>query len=261
MKILFVAANPLDTGRLALDEEIRAIERKTAGSPFASQMEFIAIWAARPDDLLQAVNDHAPAVIHFAGHASASWLSFVGNNRRAQRVTKEAILRLIDLQAAASVRAVVLNACYSSELAAAIERKVGCAVGMTGRWCDEQASLFSSSFYRAIGFGGTIEEAVEQGCASILLEGLTGADNVRLHCDGERARSRLLGAPQFDAPEESEPASRPRNEIPLFNESECAEYVDKLLKRSGGRAALTFIDVDGVLVVLGQVGAGVGVSR
>lgn len=257
MKILFVAANPLDTGRLALDEEMRAIERKIAGSPFAARMSFAATWAARPDDLLQAINEHVPTVIHFAGHASVSALELVSDTGRAQPVPNEAILRLMSLESTASVRAVVLSACYTSELASEIGRRVGCAIGMTGRWGDTQAPLFSAAFYRAIAFGATIREAVEQGCTSLLLEGLHGTDGIRLHCDEQHAQIRLLGGQALESGRRSPLRA---SAIPLLGKSEGADYAAELLARTGrsGLASLTYIDVDGLLGINAVYGEHVG---
>lgn len=254
MRILFVAANPLDTGRLALDEEMRAIQRKVAASPHNDRIEFVAVWAARPDDLLQAINEHRPTVIHFVGHASARGLIAVGKNRRARLIVNEALLRLLALETASSVRLVMLNACYSADLAEQIERNGGCAVGMSERLDDEAAAAFSSSFFRAIGFGATIREALEQGCASILLEGFDGAKDVRLHGDDRVAHSRLL--PRPDPPRSVRPVDH-RDSVPLLDEVDATAYLAERLA-DAQHAFLLFMDVDGLLGINMVYGEQVG---
>ncbi|WP_107489284.1 diguanylate cyclase domain-containing protein [Streptomyces sp. cf386] len=279
VKVLLVAANPLDTGRLALDEEMRLVQERTEQSPYAAEIEFVPVWAARADDLLREINRHAPTVLHFSGHSSLNSIDLVGTDRRAQPVSREAVLRLLGLDAARSVRVVLLNSCYSAEMAKDIAHTGRCAIGTIEQWGDEQAALFSASFYRALGFGATLKEAVEQGCTSILLEGYTGADDIRLHGDevdedgtegaggadgADGSAMRLVGPAAHDAGRRAARAQssgirdgQPAEPIPLFNESECADFVTKSL--AGARsAALTYLDVDGLLGINDVYGEHVG---
>ena len=57
IKILHVSANPQGTTQLGLDEEVREIEAKIRASEHRDVIEFITKWAARPDDLLQALSN------------------------------------------------------------------------------------------------------------------------------------------------------------------------------------------------------------
>lgn len=66
--VLFLAANPRDTSWIGLDEEIRLVEQKLRASEHRDAVALKAAWAVRPDDLLQALNQHRPHVVHFAGH-------------------------------------------------------------------------------------------------------------------------------------------------------------------------------------------------
>ena len=51
--ILFLAANPLGTDRLALDEEARAIQEELERSGYRDRFELVTRWAVRPLDLLR----------------------------------------------------------------------------------------------------------------------------------------------------------------------------------------------------------------
>src|SRR4051812_30046366 len=68
--ILFLAANPNGTDRLALDEEARAIEDELARSGHREQFEFVTRWAVRPLDLLHHLQKLKPTVVHFSGHGA-----------------------------------------------------------------------------------------------------------------------------------------------------------------------------------------------
>src|SRR5689334_10296929 len=66
--ILFLAANPRGTSRLALDRESRAIHMELQRSVHRNRFEFVTRWAAEPNDLLRELRELAPTVVHFSGH-------------------------------------------------------------------------------------------------------------------------------------------------------------------------------------------------
>jgi hypothetical protein len=70
-KILFLAANPLGTDRLALDREARAIQVELERSGFRDRFELVTRWAAEPLDLLRELRKLKPTVVHFSGHGTA----------------------------------------------------------------------------------------------------------------------------------------------------------------------------------------------
>jgi len=172
VKILFLSANPLNMRRLSFDEEIRAIKEKIRASEHRDHLEIISEWAVRPDDLLQALNEHKPHVVHFSGHGSATKeIILCDACGKAKPVTKEALMSLFQTLRD-NIRIVILNACYSKAQAEAITKCIPCAIGMNKEIGDDAAITFASSFYRAIGFGRSVKEAFEQGIAALLLEGI-----------------------------------------------------------------------------------------
>jgi hypothetical protein len=69
--ILFLAANPCDTGRLALDREARAIHVELKRSGYRDRFDFVTRWAAEPLDLLRELRELRPTIVHFSGHGAA----------------------------------------------------------------------------------------------------------------------------------------------------------------------------------------------
>ena len=55
--ILFLAANPHDTGRLALDREARAIHAELKRTGYRDRFDFVTRWAAEPLDLLRELRE------------------------------------------------------------------------------------------------------------------------------------------------------------------------------------------------------------
>ena len=109
--VLFLAANPVELRSLQLDEECRAIEDKIRAARFREKLRFRSRWAARPDDLLQALHEDDPAVLHFSGHgAGAPGLCFLAEDGGVFYVNSDGLGQVIRA-AGDSIQLVVLNAC------------------------------------------------------------------------------------------------------------------------------------------------------
>jgi len=172
VKILFLAANPSGTDPLALDQEAREIEAKIRASKHRDSLELITKWAVRPDDLLQYLNQHRPHVVHFSGHGSPSDEIILNDEHGQPKPVSKAALQKLFRVLKDNIRVVVLNACFSRPQARAIVGEIDCAIGMTKAIGDQAAITFAASFYRAIGFGRSVQEAFDQGVAALLLEGI-----------------------------------------------------------------------------------------
>jgi len=111
--ILFLAANPPNTSRLRLDEEVREADE---GVRRAKKRELFVLqqkWAVRPDDLRRAMLDYEPHIVHFSGHgAGQDGIVLENNDRLSKPITTEALKGLFELFS--EVECVLLNACYGS---------------------------------------------------------------------------------------------------------------------------------------------------
>ena len=197
IKILFVSANPPGTTPLKLDDEVRQINTKIRASDHRESIEFVTIWAARPDDLLQYLNEHRPHIVHFSGHGSATeQIILLDNDGSAKPVSKAALVALFRTLKR-NIRVVVLNACFSQPQAEAITGEIDCAIGMTRAVGDKAAIVFAAAFYRAIGFGESVQNAFDQGRAALLLEGIPEDKTPALMCrEAMRAEDIVLINPQ-----------------------------------------------------------------
>ena len=174
IKVLLVSANPRRTTALNLDEEVREIEIKVRAAKYRDSIEIITKWAARPDDLLQSLNQYKPHVVHFSGHgSSAEEIILLDRDGNPKPVSKEALVSLFRTLKD-NIRVVLLNACFSQPQASAIIEEIDCAIGMQRAIGDDAAITFAASFYRAVGFGRSVKDAVDQGKTALLLEGIPG---------------------------------------------------------------------------------------
>lgn len=173
IKTLFLAANPKQTNQLALDEEIREITQKIRMSEGRDLLDVISSWAVRPDDLLQYLNEYKPQIVHFSGHGSSNGeLILVDNIGNAKPVSPEA-LKALFITLKDNIQIVILNACYSRIQGEAINEVIDYVVGMNKAIGDEAAIVFAASFYRALGFNRTVQEAFDQAKTALLLEGIS----------------------------------------------------------------------------------------
>lgn len=174
--ILFLAANPSATPRQSLDDEAREIDTKIRAAKHRDAFNLITQWAVRPDDLLDAFNRYHPQVVHFSGRGNdQSELLLSGRDGQPQPVAKSALADLFRVLGQ-SVRVVVLNFGDSRPLAAAIAEHVDCVVGMRRAISDRALRYFAAAFYRALAFGRSVDNAFEQGRASLGVEGTGESD-------------------------------------------------------------------------------------
>jgi hypothetical protein len=178
LKVLFVCADAsVGAGYgLRIDEEMRAVQERVRASDYRDAVEFAFAPAARPLDLIQALNIHRPHAVHFSGHGTQEGtLHFVGDDGRVRPVSP-ALLADVFRKVRGRVRLVVLNACSSRPVAQAVTEVVDCAVGMSKPILDDAASTFSAAFYGALGFALSVREAFDQGTLAIGLQDQPGAE-------------------------------------------------------------------------------------
>ena len=72
VKILFLAANPEGTTPLRLDREMKEIDEQLGHSAHGDQFHIEQRWAVRTQDLMRALLDVEPQIVHFCGHGEGA---------------------------------------------------------------------------------------------------------------------------------------------------------------------------------------------
>jgi hypothetical protein len=176
IKILFLASDPADISRIRLGQEVRQIEEKIQLALYRDRFELIPQFAVRIDDVQQALLRYRPHIVHFSGHGSeTSGIILENNSGMSKAMSKEALANLFSILKN-NIRVVVMNACYSRVQADSISQEIDYTVGMNTTIGDQTAIIFSSSFYRALGFGETVRSAFELARNSIMSEGIPEKD-------------------------------------------------------------------------------------
>ena len=172
MTVLFLAANPVVTDRLGLDEEAHLILEMIRKSEYRDSIRFVSRWAVRPMDVLQAINEEKPTVVHFSGHGAPNGDIALQNDAGGVKCVTPTAMTSAIATAADSVRLVFFNSCFSEEQARSVVSNIDVAIGMRVSIGDEAARVFAAQFYSAIGFGKDVDMAFKQGKAALLLEGI-----------------------------------------------------------------------------------------
>jgi CHAT domain len=170
--ILILTANPKDTSRLRLEQEVRDIEEGLQRAKNRDQFVVKSMFAVRPRDIQRAMLDINPSIVHFSGHGTGDeGLVFEDETGSAKLVDGEALAGLFALFAE-QVECVVLNGCYSEVQAEAIAQHINYVIGMKQAIGDKAAIEFAVGFYDALGAGRTVEFAHKLGCVAIRLAGV-----------------------------------------------------------------------------------------
>ncbi len=209
--ILVLSANPLTSDRLGLHKEEDIIRSSLANGGTHANLNVQCMRAVRSDDLQRLLVYHNPTIVHFGGHGTKSGeIILEESDGSAHPVSASALAGLFRI-ASPRTQCVVLNACYSAELADELHKSVDCIVGMSRAIADEDALKFAEGFYLGIGSGKDYESAFEMGRNRIELANLPGVETPHFIRDQP-----VVVRPAF-GPHRSDPMELDREkDVPLY---------------------------------------------
>lgn len=212
LRVLFLSAWSADPGGIGLDHELREITKKLRESEFRDLITWQQMTAVGLPDVIDGLSGYSPHVLHLTGHGRRDAILLTDDGDGARPVSGDTLAAVFEALEG-SIRLVFLNACYSAEHARAIVRHVDFVVGMGWQINAEVASAFASSFYLALGFERSVEQAFKTARASLMLEGIpadskprlivrpgTGSGHALLGPGARRARTAELAGPLVALP-------------------------------------------------------------
>lgn len=151
--VLMFTASPLDAGRMRLEAEQREISDriKLIDKPKV-KLEFALRQATRTKDILPHVLNSDAEVFHFSGHGTPTGLVFETDEGSAKMVSGSVVAGHVGSMSKPVV-CVVLNACYSANLAAAFLSFASVVIGCDDTIDDDAAITFTTAFYIAMACG------------------------------------------------------------------------------------------------------------
>lgn len=170
LKILYLAANPINTTQLRLDQELRDIQHALRLATHRHLFEVHDAWAVRIEDMRRAMLDFEPDIVHFAGHGGSNGIYLEDRSGRALAIPGDALQGFF--ANFPSVQCVILNACFSDDVARAISQVVPYVIGMSATAADVASIVFAVAFYDVLGAGSTYDRAYSVAANAVQLERL-----------------------------------------------------------------------------------------
>jgi len=179
-RILFLSANPWTTSRILVDEEAREIFERIQEGPYRDKFELHKHAATRTVDLQRLLLTYRPHIVHFSGHGSKRQKIILGGTPgRGKTVDQRGLADMFALYSA-HLRLVLLNACFTKTQALSISQVIDYSVG-TGKGIGDKGGVaFAGAFYRALGFGKSIQEAFHSAKAELGLTRMPRTQGIEL---------------------------------------------------------------------------------
>jgi CHAT domain len=195
IRVLFVAASPEDEQPLRLDKEVREIQKRMRETEHRDSVVFEYRLATQTSDLMQALNEVRPHVVHFSGHGSQDALILEDSDGRAKPLYIEDLAQLLRITSD-RIRLAIFNSCHSADAARAGCDFVPFTIGMNQPVNDTFAQVFAGQLYNSIGFGRSLQQAFDQALwqAKDVFGGSSG-DPILHAADGEDPATTYLVKP------------------------------------------------------------------
>jgi hypothetical protein len=163
-RILVLVANIADEKgrRVDMDRELRGMFESLGKEMDARRCELRYCPAVRVRDVMNALRDFKPHLLHFIGHGNPQGLCFTREDGSKQRVLGEDLCDILAQSKVDDLKLVVLNACQSDEIARKLTSVVNCAIGTVIDLPNEHAILFARRFYDDLVHGWSVPDAFER---------------------------------------------------------------------------------------------------
>ncbi|WP_330176181.1 CHAT domain-containing protein [Streptomyces sp. NBC_01498] len=140
--------------------EFREMKRGVTGAPYGHALAFDSLPSAQASDLPRQLLTHVPAVLHFSGRGTpGGGLRFLTDDGGDAPVSHEGLRKLLVGFAPDGLQLVVLNACWSEELAVLLTEAVPCVIGTEGEIHDLNCLQYAGELYRALAHGRSVHAA------------------------------------------------------------------------------------------------------
>ncbi|MFB7613649.1 CHAT domain-containing protein [Kitasatospora sp. NPDC056181] len=183
LRVLLLFADPAGPGqdRLRLGSEARLIQ-EISRQPGPRPLEIAVQPAARPSDILPALLQYRPEVLHLGGHGSPNGYFMLEQDNGGVAAMSLALLAGI-VETIGGIRTVVMTACHlgtgTTPLPATVESVIACR----SRLPDPAALSFDRGFYTGLRHGRNIGDSFRFGLHQVDLDA-TGPVELELRTGG-----------------------------------------------------------------------------
>lgn len=178
LRVLYLTANPSIDSALRTEAEVNNVLAALRGAKFRDLIELSLRPAARPQDLMDGINDVRPHVIHFSGHGGGRGLLFDNASLDApegQDISFDVLAKIVGATDTPPTL-LVLNACDTLDGSDLLLEAVPIVIAMSDSVADTAAGVFATQFYSAIASAQSIGASLRQAKAMMEAALLTDAD-------------------------------------------------------------------------------------
>ncbi len=164
--ILVLAADPRSTDRLELEREAATIWKELQAGEPGRDYEVRIEQGTKIEDVARYLVEYQPTIVHIVGHGSATGEMFLKNALNQTQVVEPSAFARLFATGERKVDCVVLNSCFSLEMADELVSHVRCTIGIDEE-IDDRSATFIGEFYRELGTGKAYYQAFERGRTQI----------------------------------------------------------------------------------------------
>ena len=180
IKVLLLAANPVDAETLRIGTAVRNIFDEIDSSELREMFEVVPHLAMRPSDLQRFLLKYQPDIVHFSGHGTSDGeIVFEDETGNSKPIDKGALVTVFRLLKN-NIRLIFLNTCFSKSQAKAIGDVIDYTIGIEKEVSDRAAIVFGAAFYRALAYKCSVQTAFDSAKAELDLERLPGSKMPKL---------------------------------------------------------------------------------
>ncbi|WP_019507873.1 NACHT domain-containing protein [Pleurocapsa sp. PCC 7319] len=215
-QILILTTNPRHDLKLNRETKdlINVIKRSINRSQFETQFGL----AVPPEELHDVFLEHEPRIVHFCGLGTEEHDLILQNSSGEEQVVNPDTLSNLFDSLEKKVECVLLDGCYNEVIANAIAQHIKYVIGISQEIRDNAALDFAIGFYRALGWGKSIEESYMFGRNAIQIQ-IAKANTSRTRRSGVSRNFEALDAiEQVFIPNHLKPVLKQNQNLNLFPE-------------------------------------------
>lgn len=158
-KLLIVILCASSNKELDFGKESREITNGLYASKYREEYSVSTVFSARPRDIRREILNVKPDFVHICGHSIKGGGLIIEDENNDKQILDGKILREFFAIFSHFVSCVILNSCYSSEIAEEIAKEIDIVIGIKSKIRDEDAIEFAVAFYDGIFSGESIESS------------------------------------------------------------------------------------------------------
>ena len=211
LKILFLGANPFNTGKLNLQAEYTEIAKRLEDGVIKEKVRLQSEFSTTIEDFQIKSEKFKPNIIHFAGHGKdenkemtqfaqsiglTDWRNDAGLVFFDRNHVKHIYIKGKDLEYNLKglieidkipIKIIIFNACYSVNQAKIIAKHVKYVIGVHNKIMDDASIDFTAGFYRVLVEGKDVETAFVKG-KGLAISKLENKNQIVLFIDGVKTK-------------------------------------------------------------------------